>query len=341
MTQVLRQTFWPVRDYDLAATLGCGQAFRWEPRGDAWEGVVGGRWARLWARPEGILAEALFPEEIRKINRTCHELPGGASRASSRDRARASCNSALRGVEEGGAPEWEWLAGYLQTGVDLGEVLATFPDDGPMRAAVARCRGLRLLRQEPWECLASFILSSTKQIVQIRQIIGRLCQGFGEPVPVPEGHAPAFAFPTAERVARCGEAALRDCRMGFRAPYLLGAARRVAEKAVRLDRLGGWSLEQARNELLTLPGVGRKIADCVLLFSCGFAGAFPVDVWIMKALRQLYFSKRRPAPRRLRAFADTHFGPNGGLAQQYLFHYMRLTARSVSQPAAPSSSSFP
>jgi N-glycosylase/DNA lyase len=328
MSYSLWQAILPVRDYDLAATLSCGQAFRWEQRGEAWEGVIGQRWVRLCARPEGILANAFFSGEKRGPITKGQERPEGFYPAKRQDGFRASCNSTLRALDKVD-PEWAWLADYLQTGVDLDEILATFPDDEPMQAAVARCRGLRLLRQDPWECLASFILSSTKQIVQIRQIIDRLCRRFGDPVPVPEGHAPAFAFPAAARLAGCDEAALRDCRMGFRAPYLLETARRVAAGAVRPDRWRDLPLEQARAELLTLPGVGRKIADCVLLFAGGFSRAFPVDVWVMKALRQLYFPKRRPAPRRLRAFADAHFGPNGGLAQQYLFRYMRLAGRAA------------
>ena len=106
--------------------------------------------------------------------------------------------------------------------------MRAFPDDEPMRAAVAACRGLRLLRQDPWECLASFILSSTKQIVQIRQIIACLCERFGEPLAVLAGAAPAFAFPSPARLARATEAELRACKMGFRAPYLLATAGLVA-----------------------------------------------------------------------------------------------------------------
>jgi N-glycosylase/DNA lyase len=111
--------------------------------------------------------------------------------------------------------------------------------------------------------------------------------------------------------------------MGFRAPYLLAAARAVADGELDLERLRGLSLEAARNELINLPGVGRKIADCVLLFAYGFATAFPLDVWILKALRQLYFPRRKVSAKRLVTFSETHFGPNGGYAQQYLFHYMR------------------
>jgi N-glycosylase/DNA lyase len=207
--------------------------------------------------------------------------------------------------------------------VDVSAVLATFPDDEPMQAAVRACRGLRLLRQDPWECLASFILSSTKQIVQIRQIVSLLCRLYGRPLPVLTGHGPRFSFPDPIRLAETSEADLRSCKMGFRAPYLLATARRVAEGKVDLEALRGVGVEAARAELIELPGVGRKIADCVLLFAYGFPTAFPVDVWVMKALRALYFSNRRIAPKRLRRFSETHFGSHAGYAQQYLFHYIR------------------
>jgi N-glycosylase/DNA lyase len=121
--------------------------------------------------------------------------------------------------------------------------------------------------------------------------------------------------------------------MGFRAPRLLAAARQVASGAVPLEGLRDLPIEEARGRLLELPGVGRKIADCVLLFAGGFDQAFPVDVWVMKALRELYFPRRAPAPKRLREFADTHFGPFAGYAQQYLFHYVRLCAGRSGAPA--------
>jgi N-glycosylase/DNA lyase len=222
--------------------------------------------------------------------------------------------------------DWQWLRHYLQVEVDLERILTTFPDDPPMQDSMAACRGLRLLRQEPWECLASFICSSTKQIVQIEQIVGLLCRRFGQVLPVPPGTDETCAFPSAERLAVASEAELRACKLGFRAPYLLGAADKVAAGEVDLTRLGEWPLEEARAALLTLPGVGIKIADCVLLFAYGFQQAFPVDVWIIKALQQLYFPKRRAKLPRLRRFSQTHFGPYSGYAQQYLFHYMR-TAR--------------
>jgi len=218
---------------------------------------------------------------------------------------------------------WDWLAHYLQISLDLSRVAAEFPSDEPMQMAVKSCYGLRLLRQDPWECLASFILSSTKQIVQIQQIVRLLCARFGEPVCGPLSQPPAHAFPTAERLAQASETDLRACKMGFRAPYLLATARAVAGGELELVTLAQMEREHARAELMKLPGVGRKIADCVLLFAYGFQDAFPIDVWVRKALRQLYFRNRNVPPKRLERFSQSHFGPYAGYAQQYLFQYMR------------------
>jgi N-glycosylase/DNA lyase len=273
-------------DYDLAATLTSGQAFRWQWRDCGWIGVIGNHWVRLHGNECSILAECAEP-----------------------------------------VLDWAWLTDYLQVDLDLSQILATFPEDEPMRAAIRACRGLRLLRQDPWECLASFILSSTKQIVQIQQIISLLCERFGEPIPTDRTVVPAFAFPSPARLADCAEADLRGCKMGFRAPYLLETARSLASGQLDLTALRDLPVEGGREKLMTLPGVGRKIADCVLLFAYGFQSAFPVDVWVMKALRQLYFPKRKVRVQRLHRFAAQHFGNNGGYAQQYLFHYMRTRGK--------------
>lgn len=286
MNALATQTFLHVRDYDLPATLTCGQAFRWHARDGGWEAVIDGKWVRLLGDETGVRAETAIPQT-----------------------------------------GWHWLSDYLQSDFDLDSVLLSFPEDEPMRASINACRGLRLLRQEPWECLASFILSSTKQIVQIQQIIGLLCKRFGTQVVTPAGHPTAYSFPTAERLAASSETELRGCKMGFRAPYLLASARKVAAKEIDLHHLHAATVEEARERLMQLPGVGAKIANCVLLFAYGFQQAFPVDVWVMKALRELYFPKRRPTPHRLRRFVATHFGANAGYAQQYLFHYMRMKGR--------------
>jgi len=282
----------PVSEYNLAATLDSGQVFRWRHIGNSWLGVVGKEFVSLTQTPAGVHAITTAPVE-----------------------------------------DWDWLRHFLQTGIDFPAVLKTFPADEPMRNAVAACRGLRLLRQDPWECLASFILSSTKQILQIRQIVAHLCERFGEPCSggdgllLPSGRTPApptpHSFPTPQKIAAATEAELRACKMGFRAPSLLAAARQIADGNFDLERIRALDYAAARAELVKLRGVGGKIADCVLLFAYGFDAAFPVDVWIERALQELYFPRRRASDKRLRQFATTHFGPHAGYAQQYLFHYMR------------------
>jgi N-glycosylase/DNA lyase len=218
---------------------------------------------------------------------------------------------------------WDWLRKFLQIDVDLETVLRTFPNDDPMNHAVAACLGLRVLRQEPWECLASFILSATKQIVQIRQIVAHLCKCFGEPLSDNVPGNLRYAFPTPQKIAGVTELDLRKCKMGFRAPNLLGAAQQIAGGKLDLPALSRLSYAEAREKLMTLRGVGGKIADCVLLFAYGFDSAFPVDVWVERALRTLYFPRRRVSEKELKHFAATHFGVHAGYAQQYLFHYMR------------------
>jgi len=304
---ILVQKTFLLRDYDLAATLAGGQAFRWRFVNDCWEGVIGSHWVKLAAHE---------PRSSRREE--SHSISGKSSPSLLTSAATSILAQTAQPVFN-----WDWLTNYLQVEVDLPAVVATFPNDEPMRLAVANCRGLRLLRQEPWECLASFILSSTKQIVQIQQIVGLLCERFGELLPVPPGHAPVYSFPTAERLAACSETDLRNCKMGFRAPYLLKTAGIVASGELDLQSLFHLSTVEARGKLTDLPGVGRKIADCVLLFAYGFQQAFPIDVWVLKALRQLYFPKRKPAMKRLLHFSESHFGPYSGYAQQYLFHYMR------------------
>lgn len=222
-----------------------------------------------------------------------------------------------------GTEDWSWLTSYLQLEVDFANITSTFPDDEPMTAALEACRGLRLLRQDPWECLASFVLSSNKQIVQIRQMVATISERFGESIVASNGQT-LRAFPSAERIAACSVDELRECKLGYRAPYLWGTAQRVSTGEVNLVELATVGCESAREALLTLPGVGRKVADCVLLFAYGYQEAFPVDVWVERALKELYFKrKRNVTSKRLQAFSAKYFGPNGGYAQQYLFHYMR------------------
>jgi N-glycosylase/DNA lyase len=279
-------------DFALAATLQSGQAFRWNEQADGvFAGVVGRQVWRLKQDGADVLWEA---------------WPGD----NQRDQA---------GI----------IRHYLALDVNMADVVASFPrEDRGLAEAVRQHWGLRILRQDPWECLASFIASSTKQIVQIRQIVESLARRHGQRLTTPWGEW--HAFPSAEIVAGLTEADLRACKLGFRAKYLLTASRMVSTGEVRLRELVGMQRDAAESELMKIPGVGGKIANCALLFSCGHDAAFPVDVWIERALRRMYFSRNKKAnARQLRAFALKHFGPYAGWAQQYMFCDERRRARSI------------
>jgi N-glycosylase/DNA lyase len=248
-----------VADFDLAGTLECGQAFRWQCAPDGWfTGVVAGH--RLRVRQD---------------------------------------SDALEGDVD---PH------YFALDVSLAKIIVTFPDDGVLHEAVKKHWGLRVLRQEPWETLASFIASSTKQIVQIRQIVANLAHRFGE----------NDAFPTVDVVARATHRQLLDCKLGFRAKYLLAAAQAIDSGEVRLDELPGMDYDRALEQLTKLNGVGEKIAACTLLFSCGHNEAFPIDIWMKRSLQRL-FPGRKMTTEQIRS----HFGPYAGWAQQYLFFHER------------------
>ncbi len=149
---------------------------------------------------------------------------------------------------------------------------------------------------------------------------------FGEPVPFPG--LELYTYPSPERLAMANEAQLRDCKLGFRAKNLIGAARMIASGEVDLERIRTMDDSAALAELCKLPGVGEKVANCVLLFAYGRLKAFPIDVWIERVLREIYFKgKRKVTVKRLKRFTQEYFGPYGGYAQQYLFHHARKTYR--------------
>lgn len=285
-------------DFALAATLQSGQAFRWnEQAAGVFAGVVGHQVWRLEQDGDDVLWET-WP-----VN--------------------------------GQGDQADLIRRYLALDVSMADVVASFPskDDG-LREAVRHHRGLRILRQDPWECLASFIASSTKQIVQIRQIVELLACRHGERLTSPWGEF--HAFPSAGTVAGVSEADLRACKLGFRAKYVRAAAQMVAAGEVRLSALAGMVRDAAEQELTKIPGVGGKIANCALLFSCHHDAAFPIDVWIERALRRMYFPRNKKVnARQMRAFTRKHFGPYAGWAQQYLFCDERRRARSVRRSSVP------
>ena len=220
---------------------------------------------------------------------------------------------------------------YFALDHPLETIYATLPGDPAMQAALATCRGLRIIRQPLWECLATFITSALKQVAHIAQISHALRRRFGDPE-ADAGTSDLFAYPSIQRVAGLQEAELRACGLGFRAVSLLATAKRLAageqggeawlEEWRALDRAAGLKA------LTGLRGVGTKVANCVLLFGYEHLDAFPIDVWIERVLRERYFQADPDAPlAKLQQFAESHFGPFGGYAQQYLFHHARAVGR--------------
>jgi len=213
---------------------------------------------------------------------------------------------------------------YFALDHPLAEIGASFPDDPAMRAAHEFCRGMRIIRQPAWECIATFITSSMKQVAHIAQISHTLRRRYG--AKVDWNGRELFAYPTPEALARLKEEDLRACALGYRAKNLLGSARLVAEGQIDIAAIAQMDDEAARAALCRLPGVGEKVANCALLFGFERVRAFPIDVWIERVLLEIYFPrKRRVTASRLRDFSATYFGPYGGYAQQYLFHHARKT----------------
>jgi N-glycosylase/DNA lyase len=212
---------------------------------------------------------------------------------------------------------------YFALDHSLAEICASFPNDPAMNAARDFCRGLRIIRQPKWECLATFICSSMKQVAHIRQISHSLRERFGERLEIVD-HI-LHAFPGAERIAASSEKELRKCALGYRAKNLLATARLIAGGDVDLENLAKLSDVDLRARLCELPGVGAKVANCVMLFAYERLRAFPIDVWLERVLREKYFPRARKLnATRLRTFTEKYFGDHGGYAQQYLFHHARM-----------------
>ena len=215
-------------------------------------------------------------------------------------------------------------ARYFALDHPLEKMRATFPDDPAMSAAADACRGLRLVRQPHWECIATFITSAQKAVVHIAQISHTLRERYGR-VAEWDGER-LFSYPDPAALAALEEKDLRACALGYRAKNLLRTARMIATGEMDLGAVMRLGDAEAALELQRLAGVGPKVAACALLFGFERLAAFPIDVWIERILRSTYFArKRKVTTKRLREFSARYFGAFGGYAQQYLFHHARTT----------------
>jgi N-glycosylase/DNA lyase len=291
----------PGQSLDLGHSFRCGQIFRWREVEGTWVGSL------------DQTALALTP------------APGGIR------------------VAGAGAPlAGEAIGAFLGLRDDLTRIGRRIATDAVIARAVAALPGMRILRQDPWECLITYISSAWNNIPKIDRSMGLVACRWGtrHPVPTPAGQVEVACFPPPAVLAQATEAELRECGLGYRAPLVLATAGRVAETGLDLAALRALPYADALRALLELPGVGRKVADCILLFSLEKSAAFPVDVWVRR-LVHLYYA--RPARRfvpltpealaagladreynGIQAFAWHRWGRWAGYAQQYLFYARRL-----------------
>lgn len=195
-------------------------------------------------------------------------------------------------------------------------------EDETLREAIEEKWGVRILNQEFSETLMSFIISQTKQIPQIKQVVNDISKRFGKMVGEYNGEK-YYAFPSVEELKMISNNQFLECKAGFRAPYLVNAAMYLDEK-MNKDYFSSYTYEEAKKELTSIKGVGEKVANCVLLFALGYRNAFPVDVWIKRTMEELYF-KEETKKDVIQKFAEEKFGEYGGYAQQYLFFYGKTT----------------
>lgn len=258
-----------IRNFTLSETLDCGQAFRWRETED---GAF-----------EGVAFGKYLKLAADKEGIILYDTS-----------------------EEDFLNIWK---DYFDLDRDYGEIIEAISENEVLKTASGFAGGIRILRQDPWEALCSFIISQNNNIPRIKGIVERLCATFGEEIK--EGF---YSFPTAEKIAALTLEDLAPLRSGFRAKYILDGAKRVASGEIDLDALKELALDEARQELMKIYGVGEKVADCTLLFGLSHIDAFPKDVWIKKAMAKLFDGSLPECA-----------APYAGIAQQYIFHYARMT----------------
>ena len=300
--------------YDLPGTLLGGQAFRWRDEGGGWFcGVIFGNVVRMRRVEDGIEFVSAPDDEVSL------------------------------------AP---LVRDYLRVDDDMNGIYAALSEDEHLAKAVKQHEGLRVLRQEPWECLIGFICSANNNIPRITANVEDMAMNYGKPLPYVEARSSASGpkspprtacsrnmFPSPSELVGAGEQALRDLKLGFRAVNVIAAAEGIAEgKGPDLYALREAEYDDALAELVRLRGIADKVANCVMLFSLDKPQAFPVDVWIVKAMRDWY--PEAPAPpalnsngnkttpterhkREMREWALERYGEHAGYANQYMFHHKR------------------
>jgi len=269
-----------VQDFDPVHIFECGQCFRWIRQPD---------------------------------NSFTGVARGKVANISYQDGTLVIKNSSLKDFQD------IWFE-YLDLGRDYGEIKALLDKDEHMKKAMEYGYGIRILKQDLWEVLISFIISANNRIPMIMKTVAAMSKLYGDEIQY-DGMA-YYSFPGADKLFEAGIEELEACRGGFRCKYILNTARMVKNGEVRLEELEGMDTGKAREELMKFPGVGPKVADCVLLYSGTKQDVFPTDVWVKRVMEELYF-KREASFKEIQDFASSYFGDLAGFAQQYLFYYAR------------------
>lgn len=203
---------------------------------------------------------------------------------------------------------------YFDLGTDYNKIKSNLSKiDHNLDLACKYAPGIHILKQEPWETLCSFIISQNNNIPRIKGIIERLCRYFGDEIK-PE----FFNFPSSETISKLSKDDLNSIKCGFRDEYILDAAKKVASGDINFTKIKNMPIAEARNELMKIKGVGPKVAECTLLYGFYMLDAFPVDIWMKRALTTFFPGK-----------SVSYFGKYAGIAQQYIFHYSRMNSNLV------------
>ncbi|MBI4470793.1 MAG: DNA-3-methyladenine glycosylase 2 [Acidobacteria bacterium] len=267
--------------FDLSSTLISGQCFRWNR-------VEAGKWRGI------VRGTVLSAHQIDGLLHTAFESPGGMAEAGS-----------------------EGLRYYFDLEQDYESTIRQLKGDPRMDSLIERCGGLHILRQDPFEVLISFIISAFNNILRIKRCVQGVARGWGDSIG--DSGSGEFGFPTPTALSRASEEALRACGLGYRARYVLESSACVAGLGDAFDSLVDLPTGELRQELLRFPGVGPKVVECVLLFGYHRLEAFPIDVWVRRAMCELFYRGRETSDDRIARRAQREFGATAGIAQQYLF----------------------
>jgi len=269
-----------ITDFNLKETFECGQCFRWEEENDG--SYTGVAYDR-------VVNVKLEDDTLTIDNTNLNDF-------------------------------YDIWFDYFDLGRDYGKIKENLSKDPILKEAIKYGQGIRVLRQDTWETLISFIVSQNNRIPQIKKVIENLSKSFG--IPIEYKGKIYYTFPKAEEFIIFDIDTIAKSKCGFRAKYIIDAASKVFTGEVNLLKLMEYSTNDIRDVLMSINGVGPKVADCVILYSMGKYDTFPTDVWIKRIVEYLYL-KREGKPLEIQLFAIDKFGELSGFAQQYLFYYAR------------------